>query len=111
MAWQSGTTNETEAAQVAAWDESARHLTDLLARRRDRAVGLPDGLSATALMALRNDPDKFAASLLRRMPRRPSMEARIGTRFHAWLQERFELPAGLDELVAGHRHRPTNWRS
>ena len=98
--WQSGTTNEAEAAQLAAWDESAGHLTDLLARRRDRAVRLPDGLSATALMALRNDPGQFALGLLRPMPRKPSTEARIGTRFHAWLQERFSLPAGLDELVA-----------
>ena len=97
--WESGTVTEAEQAQVDAWDDSARHLTDLLARRRDREVALPDGLSATALMALRADPEQFATTLLRRMPRQPSTEARVGSRFHAWLQERFELPAGLDELV------------
>ncbi len=97
-AWQSGTLTEEEAAQVASWDDSARHLADLLARRRDRSVELPDGLSATALMALRNDPAQFATTLLRRMPRRPSTEARVGTRFHAWLQERFELPVAFDEV-------------
>lgn len=96
--WESGMTTPAEAEQLAGWDDSARHLTDLLARRRDREVTLPDGLSASALMALRNDPSTFASNLLRRMPRQPSKEARIGTRFHAWLQERFELPVGLDEL-------------
>ena len=96
-AWQSGTLTPHEAAVVAAWDESAAHLTALLERRLDRAVELPDGLSATNLMALRNDPESFAAALLRRMPRQPSRGARVGSRFHAWLQERFELPAALDE--------------
>ncbi len=97
--WRSGTVNEAEAARVVAWDESARHLHDLLARRLDRTVALPDGLSATALMGLKSDPEQFASRLLRPMPRRPSTEARVGTRFHEWLQARFELPQGLDELV------------
>lgn len=99
-AWQSGTLSPEEAATVAAWDESAEHLTRLLTRRHDRSVRLPDGLSATALMALQANPSEFAASLLRRMPRRPSVGARVGSRFHEWLQERFELPATLEEVTA-----------
>lgn len=96
--WESGTTSPSETHQISIWHDSARHLSELLARRRDRDVTLPDGLSASALMALHNDPSRFASSLLRRMPRQPSREARIGTRFHAWLQERYELPAGFDEM-------------
>ena len=61
-------------------------------------------------MALRNDPDEFVDSLLRRMPRRPSTAARVGTRFHAWLQERFELPASLDELVPDNAPAPPGLR-
>jgi DNA helicase-2/ATP-dependent DNA helicase PcrA len=98
-AWRSGTVAEEDAARVAAWDDSAVHLARLLARRRDRAVELPEGLSATALMTLSRAPEELAGTLLRRMPRRPSPQARLGIRFHAWLQERFELPSALDELV------------
>ncbi|MFT3886638.1 MAG: ATP-dependent DNA helicase [Arachnia sp.] len=98
-AWRSGTISEADQARVAAWDDSVAHLTRLLARRRDRTVELPEGLSATALMALGRAPEELAGTLLRRMPRRPSTEARLGIRFHSWLQERFELPAALDELV------------
>lgn len=98
-AWGSATSTLEEAALVDEWDRTAAHLTDLLNRRRVREVVLPEGLSATAVMALRADPDKFAASLLRRMPRRPSGAARTGTRFHAWVQRRFELPSALEELT------------
>lgn len=97
--WRSGTVDLLEQERIAQWDDTALHLTRLLAQRRDRTVQLPDGLSATALMALRNDPGQFAESLLRRMPRQPSTAARVGTRFHAWLQERFELPATLEEVT------------
>ncbi|MHA7860578.1 UvrD-helicase domain-containing protein [Tessaracoccus sp. Y36] len=98
--WESGVIADEDAATVAAWDESIRHLTELAQRRGDRSVALPDGLSATALIALQTDQSAFAAGLLRRMPRRPSTAARVGSRFHEWLQERFLLPASLEELEA-----------
>ena len=97
-AWQSGVVADEDAARVGQWDESIQHLTELAQRRGGRTVELPDGLSATALMALQADQDAFAAGLLRRMPRRPSSAARVGSRFHEWLQERFLLPAALEEL-------------
>lgn len=97
-AWQSGVLPQEDAAVVAQWDESIHHLTELAQRRGGRSVELPDGLSATALMALQADQEAFAAGLLRRMPRRPSMGARVGSRFHEWLQARFLLPASFEEL-------------
>lgn len=99
-AWQSGTVAASETAQVDAWDDTIRHLSELLARRGARTLELPEGLSVTALMALNTDPSGFASSLLRRMPRRPSPAARVGSRFHAWVQERFELQAPLEEDAA-----------
>jgi DNA helicase-2/ATP-dependent DNA helicase PcrA len=99
-AWESGTLSAEDAALIESWDESAEHLTQLISRRHDRTVELPEGLSATALMALHNDPDQFATSLLRRMPRQPSLAARVGSRFHEWLQDRFGLPAELEEQSA-----------
>jgi DNA helicase-2/ATP-dependent DNA helicase PcrA len=97
-AWRSGTVAEEDAARVASWEDSAAHLARLLTRRRDQSVELPEGLSATALMTLSRAPEELAGTLLRRMPRRPSPQARLGIRFHAWLQDRFELPSALDEF-------------
>ena len=98
--WESGLLTPDEEARISSWDESARHLAALAGRRGGREVVLPEGLSATALMSLRRDPSGFAASLLRPMPRPPSMAARVGDRFHAWVQRRFELPAALEEVEA-----------
>ena len=91
-----------EAAQVAAWDRDAdRLLAEARRERRSRpTVGLPSSLSATALLRLREDPEEFAGQLLRPMPRPPSRAARLGTRFHAWVEARFGQLALLeaDEL-------------
>lgn len=104
--WESGTLSAEDEARVAAWDDTARHLTALLQRRGDYDVEVPEGLSTTALMALRTDPSGFAGSLARRMPRPPSRAARVGDAFHTWLQRRFELPATLDEVDAAAAAEP-----
>ncbi len=116
-----------EAVQVAEWDAETERL--LAEARRDRAdeveVPLPSSLSATAVARLRDDPDRFAAELVRPMPRPPSPSARFGTRFHAWVEARFgqqplldpdELPgradaeieddADLQELIARFERGP-----
>ncbi|MGH3458416.1 UvrD-helicase domain-containing protein [Aeromicrobium sp.] len=59
-----------------------------------RAVPWPPRVSATSAMALTKDPDEFARSLARPMPRRPSPAARFGTRFHAWIEDHYGM-AGL----------------
>ncbi len=49
-------------------------------------VDLPERLSATDLLHVSSDPQGYAHSLVRPMPRRPSTSARFGTRFHAWVE-------------------------
>ncbi|OEV10625.1 hypothetical protein AN218_16720 [Streptomyces nanshensis] len=75
--------------------------------RRSRApvrdVPLPAALSASQMLRMAADPDGFARELARPMPRPPQpAAARRGTRFHAWVESRFEeltLPMlGPDEL-------------
>lgn len=51
---------------------------------------LPASLTASQLMRLAADPDGFAQELARPMPRPPQPAARRGTRFHAWIEARFE---------------------
>ncbi|MGY1740716.1 MULTISPECIES: ATP-dependent helicase [unclassified Blastococcus] len=87
---------------------------DLLLRERARTdrpqvdVPLPSHLSVSALVTLRRDPAELARRLRRPMPAAPAPQARRGTAFHAWLEERFgasrlldldELPGSGDELA------------
>jgi len=54
-----------------------------------REVALPMSLSATAVLGLVADADDFARQLARPMPRQPSAAARLGTRFHAWVEAHY----------------------
>ncbi|TJZ45232.1 ATP-dependent helicase [Streptomyces piniterrae] len=93
-----------ERRTVGSWDRDLDALADELRRSRAtvRDVPLPATLSATQLLRLAADPDGFARELARPMPRPPQPGARRGTRFHAWVESRFEeltLPLlGPDEL-------------
>ena len=97
--------------EVAQWVRDA----DLLLRERARHasptvdVPLPSHLSVSALVTLRRDPAELARRLRRPMPAAPAPQARRGTAFHAWLEERFgaaklvdldELPGSGDEFAA-----------
>ncbi|MGW3985891.1 ATP-dependent DNA helicase [Streptomyces sp. NPDC004830] len=81
-----------EARTVASWDRDLDALTGELLRARDSVteVPLPASLTASQLMHLAADPDGFAQELARPMPRPPRPAARRGTRFHAWVESRFE---------------------
>lgn len=87
-------------ALVAAWQ---RDVGLLLAERRRRdaddgaSVPLPDHLSVSSLVALTRHPDEFAARLRRPMPRPPAPEARRGTAFHRWLEERYDQQRLIDD--------------
>ncbi|MEV0126222.1 ATP-dependent DNA helicase [Streptomyces sp. NPDC050703] len=96
-----------EARTLASWDRDLEALTGELLRARAavRDVSVPSSLTASELMRLAADPDGFAQDLARPMPRPPQPEARRGTRFHAWVESRFEeLPLPLldpEELPGG----------
>ncbi|MGW8551693.1 UvrD-helicase domain-containing protein [Streptomyces tubercidicus] len=93
-----------ERRTIGSWDRDLDALAAELRRSRAtvRDVPLPPALSATQLLRLAADPDGFARELARPMPRPPQPGARRGTRFHAWVESRFEeltLPLlGPDEL-------------
>ncbi|MEV5757299.1 ATP-dependent DNA helicase [Streptomyces tendae] len=81
-----------EARTVASWDRDLDALTGELLRARESVteVPLPASLTASQLLSLAADPDGFAQELARPMPRPPQPAARRGTRFHAWVEARFE---------------------
>ncbi|MEU6663256.1 ATP-dependent DNA helicase [Streptomyces sp. NPDC046821] len=91
---------------IASWDRDLDALTGELLRSRQavRDVPLPTTLTASQLLHLAADPDGFAQDLARPMPRPPQPAARRGTRFHAWVQSRFEelrLPMLGPEEIPG----------
>ncbi len=78
-------------------DEVELLLAERAAQRETRrAVRLPTHLSATALVAARRNPQEFLDRLRRPMPVRPRVEARQGTAFHAWVEQRYGNPRLLD---------------
>ncbi|MGW0122167.1 UvrD-helicase domain-containing protein [Streptomyces sp. NPDC003327] len=96
-----------DARTIASWDRDLTALTAELRRGRatTRDVLLPAYLSASQVLRLAADPDGFAQELARPMPKPPQPAARRGTRFHAWVESRFEeLPLpflGPEELPGG----------
>ncbi|MGQ4512211.1 UvrD-helicase domain-containing protein [Streptomyces sp. DW26H14] len=97
---------------LASWDRDLDALAGELTRARAgvRDVVVPGALSATELLRLAAGPDAYARELARPMPRPPRPAARRGTRFHAWVESRFEalpLPLlGPDELPGGDAEDP-----
>ncbi|MGW7607761.1 UvrD-helicase domain-containing protein [Streptomyces sp. NPDC054766] len=81
-----------EVRTLASWDRDLDALTGELLRARATVthVPLPASLTASQLLRLAADPDGFAQELARPMPRPPQPAARRGTRFHAWVESRFE---------------------
>ena len=104
---------EAEDPDIARWRREARLL---LAEQEERTrrdgpieVVVPPHLSVSQLVVLRKDPQALARSLRRPLPQRPAPQARRGTAFHAWLEQRFgavrlididELPGAADDGAA-----------
>ncbi|MFD3872334.1 UvrD-helicase domain-containing protein [Streptomyces sp. NPDC058623] len=89
------TVTAEEARAIASWDRDLDALEGELRRARAavRDVELPAALSASQLLRLAADEQGFVRDLARPMPKPPQPAARQGTRFHAWVESRFdELP-------------------
>jgi DNA helicase-2/ATP-dependent DNA helicase PcrA len=79
-------------ALALAWE---RDTTILLTEREERrgeaaaAVWLPGRLAVSSLVTMAADPAELARQIRRPLPRPPAPQARRGTAFHRWLEERF----------------------
>ncbi len=86
-----------------AWAQLARQLLQEreTARRAAPQVPLPGHLSTSAVVELARDPDRFRARLRRPLPTPPAGHARLGTAFHAWVEQHYAAAAlvDLDDLV------------
>ncbi|AZA10893.1 ATP-dependent helicase [Corynebacterium gerontici] len=59
-------------------------------------VTLPRELTATDLVALRQNPERFARRKRRPVPFKPNAYAKRGTAFHEWIEKQFGAVAFLD---------------
>jgi DNA helicase-2/ATP-dependent DNA helicase PcrA len=98
---------------VAAWELDAGLLLAERERQQRRGGGpipvmLPARLSVSALVTLARDPNELARQVRRPMPQPPARQARRGTEFHRWLEERFGQPRliGDDDLFADPEAEP-----
>ena len=83
----------------------AAELELLLAERRralagGRRVALPRRVAASGFKDYLADPAAVAAGLLRPMPQRPFRATRLGTLFHAWVEQRSAFGGEAEELDA-----------
>ena len=94
--------SDLERELVAAWELDTGLLLAEREQRRARGDGpvevvLPARLSVSALVALARDPDELARQVRRPMPQPPARQARRGTAFHRWLEERFGQQRLIDD--------------
>lgn len=73
------------------WEKDIAVLLDQveLAQATTREVRLPRALTASQTMSFVSDQESFLKSLVRPMPRKPSVVASRGTAFHAWVEDFF----------------------
>ncbi len=95
-----------------AWE---RDTALLLAEREERrgdaasAVSLPGRLSVSSLVTMAADPAELARQIRRPMPRPPAPQARRGSAFHQWLEERFGQQRLIDSTdLLGAADEPTD---
>nr|WP_246256239.1 ATP-dependent DNA helicase [Isoptericola halotolerans] len=75
-------------------------LADLLLAERgvrdEPSVEMPAHVSASGLVRLARDRDEFARQLRRPVPNEPTVHARRGTLFHAWVEQFYSSASLLD---------------
>ena len=94
-----GGLSQEDRALIAAWTRDAELLLAERAERRSEAaaaVWLPPRLSVSSLVVMARDPGELAQQIRRPMPRPPAPQARRGTAFHRWLEERFSQQRLID---------------
>lgn len=85
------------AQQAAERDEAERDLALLLAEREERSAGArraaPTRIPASRFKDYAADYEAAVEATLRPLPERPYRETRLGTRFHAWVEQRSGITA------------------
>jgi DNA helicase II / ATP-dependent DNA helicase PcrA len=87
-------------ALVQAWTKDPEPVVVERGQRRGDGVTrvpLPARLSVSSLVSLARDPAELARQVRRPMPRPPARQARRGTAFHQWLEQRYGQQRLIDD--------------
>ncbi|GGK65519.1 ATP-dependent DNA helicase [Ornithinimicrobium pekingense] len=86
------------AAADTPWQDLARQLLTEReeSRRAVPSPPLPSHLSTSSVVELAADPTRFRARLRRPLPAPPAGHARLGTAFHAWVEQHYAAAALVD---------------
>jgi DNA helicase-2/ATP-dependent DNA helicase PcrA len=99
--WAAGQVQDADPALAGPW---AHDLELLLAERAARLatqpVSTPTRVPASRFHDYVTEPDRVAGELRRPMPERPFSATRLGTLFHAWVEQRFGFGTGAEEIDA-----------
>ncbi|WP_309712911.1 ATP-dependent DNA helicase [Pseudolysinimonas sp.] len=99
--WAAGQVRAAEPKLAGPW---TRDLELLLAEREARLaatrVAIPTRVPASRFHDYVTEPERVASELRRPMPERPFSATRLGTLFHAWVEQRFGFGTGADEIDA-----------
>ncbi|GAA3594793.1 ATP-dependent DNA helicase [Klugiella xanthotipulae] len=77
----------------------------LLLRERDRcgtrgmAIPLPQRITASRFKDFVTQPAEVARRMRRPLPQKPFTQTRLGTQFHAWVEERYATPGGTADTL------------
>ncbi|MGP7960399.1 UvrD-helicase domain-containing protein [Sanguibacter sp. A247] len=96
-------TQQVEASGARPVTDLAATAAMLLAERDERqrpvdAVDIPTHVSASAMVRMATDRAEYALALRRPVPSAPSVHARRGTTFHAWVEQHYAAPSLIDVL-------------
>ena len=64
--------------------------------RRAEGTAVPEHLSTSSLVELASDPEAYRRRLRRPLPTPPAAQARLGTAFHAWVEQHYAAAALVD---------------
>lgn len=94
--WREAAEEPIPAPDTSAWWREAELLLAERELRSRPEFAMPDHLAASAMVDLARDPEQFWRSQRRPIPRRPSVAARRGTRFHTWVEQYYGAQTLLD---------------
>jgi DNA helicase-2/ATP-dependent DNA helicase PcrA len=97
--WAAGQVREAAPRLAGPWTrELELLLAEHEARLAETPVAIPTRVPASRFHDYVTEPERVAGELRRPMPERPFSATRLGTLFHAWVEQRFGFGTGAEEI-------------
>lgn len=99
--WAAAQVRQAEPKLAGPWTHDLELLlSEREARLTATRVEIPTRVPASRFHDYVTEPDRVAGELRRPMPERPFSATRLGTLFHAWVEQRFGFGTGAEEIDA-----------